>query len=175
MSELGPVVVDHDSAATAVNHMIRALLVAFDPDQSLPPTGGGTTDIKFVAGEGVILEPDCENGLPFVWVRLAARFRTKPFPEPAVVVDSCGAGEAITLEVGVARCAYTGMETDWTEVRREAEISLDDSWRLSRSLCWLQTHLKNAAPGTDIGYDTIAPYGPEGGIIGWSTNVFIGI
>lgn len=72
----------------------------------------------------------------------------------------------VAVEVGVARCSDMSAKPKWSVLEREAEISLDDSWRIETALCIAATALK--ADDHAVATDTIAPLGPEGGLIAWT-------
>lgn len=159
-----------DPASEIVTAIITSLQAVFSPQSDCPPAGGGTTTVRFFAGEGApIEEVNCEA--PLVWVRLATRFRSEEFPEPSVTVSLCGAPEVVSFELGVARCSSMGGEGTYADFAVEAETSLDDSWRLSKAVCALSTLM----PERQIGSDLISPYGPEGGIIAWTTVVYVSV
>lgn len=167
-----------DPASGVVNAFIDALRVVFNPDQVCPPDGGGTTTVRFFAAEGPPIEVwnAHNNGCrePFVWVRVVTRYRSLSFPSPAVDSNSCGLPRVVVIEVGIARCSVTGDRVKWTEYAREAEISLDDSWRIEQALCVAATALRDKE-FTAVGTDSITPYGPEGGIYAWSALAYVQI
>ena len=72
------------------------------------------------------------------------------------------------LEVGVARCA----DLDSSVKATEAEVALDDTWRISKALCLVSGQLQAEH---QVGYDSIVPYGPEGGVIAWTALVYISV
>lgn len=158
-----------DPASNAITTLITAMKAVFSPDADCPPIGGGSEDVYFYAGEGApIDEVGCES--PFLWVRLAARYRSEVFPDPSVTVSPCGALEVITVELGVARCV--SMEPTKESDRREAVISLDDSWRLGKAMCTASATLSS---NHQVGTDMINPYGPQGGVVAWSSNIYISV
>ncbi|MBV9919269.1 MAG: hypothetical protein JOY78_00220 [Pseudonocardia sp.] len=159
-----------DGASAVIDVITAALKTVFDPQCACPPVGGGSTTVRFMGGDGVVLEPDCES--PFLWVRLAMRFRSEIFPDPSATLNPCYSQEVIHVEIGAARCATMTPETDWSVQAQEAEISFDDSWRLSRALCGIYATLKDSHR---IGYDTVTPYGPEGGVTAWSSTIIVGL
>ena len=159
-----------DPASEIVTALTDCLKLAYDPASECPPAGGGTTTVRFFAGDGApIEEVNCDA--PMVWVRLASRYRSEEFPEPTVVLGACSYPEVVTFEVGVARCSSMGGEGTYADFAVEAEASLDDSWRLSRAICTLTVMM----PERQIGCDMITPYGPEGGIIAWTTTVYVSV
>jgi hypothetical protein len=65
--------------------------VLFDPQGQCPPVGGGSTVVRFFAGEGApIDEVNCET--PLLWIRLSSRFRSTVFPEASVELPLDDAG-----------------------------------------------------------------------------------
>jgi hypothetical protein len=168
---LKPVPVCDDPASEVINAVMNAMRAVFSPTAACPPIGGGSTVVRFFAGEGApISDVLCDS--PYLWVRLAARFRSNIFPEPAMNLNPCGSTEVITVEIGVARCALMDESPTDAQYAREAEISLDDSWRLGKVMCLTMGLLKNER---QIGGDMIIPVGPEGGIIAWTSSIYISI
>jgi hypothetical protein len=167
-----------DPAEEFITVTMTAMRTLFDPSKTCPPEGGGTTVVHFVGGEGPFWDPLVGDGdqcdEPFLWVRLAGRYRTTAFPEADLVVNPCGGTIVVQLEVGVGRCAQWSLEatTDWTESDKYAEIVRDDSWRLDRVMCGLYGEIKNKA---QLAVEPIMSQGPEGGGIITFTNIFIGI
>lgn len=158
-----------DPASEAVTAVMNALRAVFGPDSACPPLGGTTTTVVFFAGDAAAIdEVDC--GSPLLWVRLASRYRSETFPEPSIMTPPCGAMDVIVLEIGLARCA--DMDPTMATHSTEAEIALDDTWRISKAMCLASSQLK-----TDhhVGTDMITPYGPEGGLIVWTTNIYISV
>ncbi|WP_182349317.1 hypothetical protein [Tomitella gaofuii] len=169
-----------DPAQCIVNHTITAMREAFTPGSSQPPIGGGSDAVRLLAGDTLPLavwnahndSPGCDE--PFLWVRLARRFRTRKFPAVTVEPDPCGLPKAIEVEVGVGRCAYIDPDgaTDWDALAREAEISLDDSWRIELALCRAIALTTGDQCATATASADIVPFGPEGGILAWSGTLY---
>ncbi|AER48647.1 hypothetical protein SEA_BOYLE_25 [Mycobacterium phage Boyle] len=178
-------VVPEDPAISAVNAFVAALKLAFSPDDKVqPPLGGGTKNVRFFAGDGPALAAfDAHVGVsgdncaePFAWVRLARRYYFRPGAFPAPVVDTsekcADTMAAAAIEIGVARCTVTAQATPtFEQYAHEAEVSLDDSWRISLALCTAAKMLRT--PKRNVGLDTITPYGPEGGVIAWVGQAFV--
>ena len=159
-----------DPASYIIQIVREAMAMVFSPTSECPPLGGGSEKIWFFAADGApINEVDCNN--PFLWVRLASRFRTGQFPNPQAIVSPCGSPEAISVECGVARCATTE-EASLDQYADEAAISLDDSWRLNKIPCLVSGMLGGE---NNVAHETVTPYGPEGGVIAWTTTLFISI
>lgn len=163
-----------DPALAVVAAYLDAMRKAFNPnDAEFPPTGGGTTNVRFFAGDGPALAAfeahaegtDCAE--PFVWVRVMRRYRSKVFPSPVLDQEQgCGTARVVAIEVGVARCSVTVQETPtWEAYDAEADMSLEDSYRVEIALCLAATALRGA--GHSVATDIINPYGPEGGVIAW--------
>lgn len=167
-----------DGAQCIINEAIRAMKAVFSPNSSQPPIGGGSTTVRFFAGEATplsavdlhVAEEGCACGeAPFLWVRLMRRYRSKVFPQPYVGDDGCGSPVVVAIEVGIARCAVMfSEECNFEDYATEAEISLDDSWRVEKALCiaagWMKADLCSDA----VALDAVTPYGPEGGVIAWT-------
>lgn len=159
-----------DPASAVITTVMSSLAALFNPNSDCPPAGGGSTDVRFFAGDGApIDEVSCDS--PFLWVRLASRFRSEQFPEPSITLSPCGGFEVIQVEIGVARCAAMDTGITRNQYATEAETSLDDSWRIGKTLCLIRGLLTDH----QIGADMVNPYGPEGGVIAWSTNIYISI
>lgn len=159
----------HDPATEVIHAVLAAMRAVFSPTAACPPLGGGSDKVWFFAGEGApIEEVNCAQ--PFLWVRLTSRYRSDSFPEPAVLMNPCGNQEVLVVEVGAARCAVTGDGT-FDQYNDEARVGLDDSWRLNKVACVVAGQLT----GNQVGCDTITPYGPEGGIVAWSTTLYVSI
>lgn len=158
-----------DPASEVVTIVMNSLRSLYAPGLDCPPLGGTTTKVSFFAGEGApIDEVICDS--PLLWVRLASRHRSEVFPDPSVTTFPCGALDVITMELGVARCA--DMDPTPSIQATEAEIALDDTWRLTKAMCLAAGQLKK---DHHVGTDTINPYGPEGGVVAWTTNMFISV
>lgn len=165
-----------DPASAIINAHIAAMKMVFDPASVCPPDGGGSTTVRFFAGEGIPMEAwDAHNGdgcdNPFLWVRLLRRYRTREFPSPALSADACNLPRALAIEIGVGRCAVVESEPDWDDYAREAEIALDDSWRIEKALCAAAGLLR--AESYVVAIDTVAPYGPEGGVLAWTGASYV--
>lgn len=165
-----------DPAIVVVNAYITAMKQAFNPADTIgPPLGGGSQNVRFFAGEGPALAAfDAHTGggrkctEPFLWVRLARRYFFRPgqFPAPSVhTEDQClNSLMAVAIEVGVGRCTVSvKAKPTWEEYAHEAEVSMDDSWRIGLALCMASKALRG--PKRNVGIDTINPYGPDGGVI----------
>lgn len=175
--------IPHDPAADIVNAYIAAMRKAFNPnDQVQPPLGGGSTTVRFFAGDGALpaWDPHARGGPgcadPFLWVRVDRRYRAraKDFPAAFVGVGNCVSADvkrALAVEVGVARCTDMDANPNWSKLADEAEISLDDSWRIELALCMAAQAL--TAPDRAVATDTIAPQGPEGGLIAWTGMAYV--
>lgn len=166
-----------DPASEIVSIYMAALGEAFAPNSDCPPLGGGSTTVRFFGGDAIPMAAwdahsqaeDCAT--PFLWVRVLRRFRTKQFPTPASSIESCGLPRVIALEVGVGRCAVIDMEPDWQAYANEAEVSLDDSWRIELALC--RAASKTVTLGYPAGIGEVAPYGPEGGVVAWTGDAYV--
>jgi hypothetical protein len=165
-----------DTASEVINAFIVAMREAFDPESVCPPDGGGSTDVRFFAGDAAPAAAwdahadgaGCSQ--PFLWVRVVQRYRSKEFPAPMVVTD-CDLPRVMEVEVGVARCAVTDEQPTWEQYTDEANVSLDDSWRIEKALCRVRGLLNKN--DYRVGAGSITPYGPEGGLIAWSGVAFV--
>lgn len=160
----------HDPATDVIHAVMAAMRAVFTPKSECPPLGGGSEKVWFFAGEGAPIDVvNCNQ--PFLWVRLASRYRSDMFPDLAVSLNPCGSQDVLSLEVGVARCAITD-EASLEEYTDEARVGLDDSWRLNKVPCIVSGSLGNAH---QVGSDTVVPYGPEGGILMWTSTLFVSV
>lgn len=160
-----------DPASAVIDSVIAAMKTVFSPTSDCPPVGGGSTTVQFFAGEGApIDEVNCDS--PMLWVRLAGRYRSEIFPDPSMTLSPCAATEVITVEIGVARCASVEVQLTAAQYAQEAETSLDDSWRIGKVMCLVSGTLSN---DHQVGTDVVSPYGPEGGVVVWTSNLYISI
>lgn len=146
---------------------MNALRAVYSPDSACPPLGGATQKVAFFAADMAPLD-EIHCASPLLWVRLAGRHRSQVFPDPMIAASPCAGLDVIVLEVGVARCA----DMEGSRKSGEAEVALDDTWRLSRALCLVSGQLKD---DHQVGYDSIIPFGPEGGVIAWTALVYISV
>lgn len=166
-----------DPASTVIDAFTTALAEAFAADSECPPDAGGSADVRFFGGDGIPMAAwnahatgsGCDA--PFLWVRVTSRYRTQSFPSVAVDVNSCGLPKVIAIEIGVGRCADTEMDPDWDDYAAQAEVSLDDSWRIELALCRAASLLRSE--GYTCGSGEILPYGPEGGVMAWTGVAYV--
>ncbi|SHV92115.1 Uncharacterised protein [Mycobacteroides abscessus subsp. abscessus] len=177
----------HDPASDIVNEFINAMKKAFNPADSVqPPLGGGSKDVRFFAGDGPLPLSvwDPEHGpatgckQPLLWVRVDRRYRSRrsDFPAAYVAARDCKTADvvrALAVEIGIARCADMSAKPKWPVLESEAEISLDDSFRIETALCLAATALTK--PDRAVATDTIAPQGPEGGLIAWTGMAYVSL
>ncbi|MBV9871738.1 MAG: hypothetical protein JO214_14050 [Frankiaceae bacterium] len=164
-----------DPALEVVAAARTALLDWFKPDSAVPARVGTTTTVRAFAGDGAPLtawdshaSESCSE--PFVWTRLMRRYRSQTFPSPTIDTSPCKLPRVVAVEIGVGWCAYVP-EPDRViaaEYEKEAEISGDTSWRMEEALCMASALLRQDDGSRQVGTDTIAPYGPEGGVIAWT-------
>ncbi|WAB09198.1 hypothetical protein SEA_LITTLEMUNCHKIN_22 [Gordonia phage LittleMunchkin] len=157
-----------------------AMREAFEPDSDCPPVGGGGTDVRLFAGDGIPLAAwnahadgdDCKS--PFLWVRVTRRYRTQQFPTPIIDTSPCTFPRAVAIEIGVGRCAVVEREPSWEDYEQEAQTSIDDGWRIELALCRARTLLTQSPPiASAFGSDAIAPYGPEGGVVAMTGIAYV--
>ncbi|URM86120.1 hypothetical protein SEA_BIGGITYBASS_20 [Gordonia phage BiggityBass] len=172
-----------DPVDAVIAAFTRALRDAFQPDSECPPMGGGSTDVRLFAGDGIPLAAwnahadgdDCAS--PFLWVRLIRRYRTQQFPTPVIDTSPCTAPRAVAVEVGVGRCAVVDRSPSWEDYDREAQTSIDDGWRIELTLCRARTLITQVRPplASAYGSDVIVPYGPEGGVVAMTGIAYVQI
>lgn len=170
-----------DPAWPATQLALNVMRDAYDPAGPCPPDAGGSTVVRFLAGDNSALppvNPDSEECNPFLWVRAVRRYRTLEFPQPSLVGlkgSNCGLSRVLVLELGVIRCVKLSLQMDWDAYETMSEHAMDDSHRIEQSLCELGTRLGDTDEYDDKGYttDTIAAYGPDGGIIAWTGVAYI--
>jgi hypothetical protein len=178
-----------DGADCVITWTMQAMREVFDPQSECPPLGGGSTTVRFFAGEGTPLEAfesfansgddsnDCGCDAPFLWVRLLRRYRSSNFPQPVVAANPCPAPRVIAVEIGVGRCAAMippgEVDCEMSVYQSEAEISMDDSWRIERALCRAETLIKRAKCSDMVASDVIIPSGPVGGVIAWVGTLYV--
>lgn len=166
-----------------INQIVCAMREAFDPASSYPPLGGGSTTVRVFAGDATPLGAvdlhinDTECGQdPFLWVRLARRYRSQTFPQPYVGAAGCASQVVVAVEVGVARCAAIEAEgVDWKTLAEEAEISLDDSGRIELALCRASGLMTRRNCSDMQAVDAIVPYGPDGGVVAWTGTLYAAV
>lgn len=170
-----------DPAGIVVETFIDKLRQCFNPnDINLPPLGGGSTEVHFLVADDPMAYIDdalqtCKRS-PFLWVRLHDRYRTRlaEFPNPVRGNATCNSDlvDAVTIEIGIARCSSKDATIDWNKAGREAEISMSDSWRIQTAMNGAGKALRC---GSDRAFspDTVAVYGPEGGIVAWTCLAYV--
>ncbi|WP_307864184.1 hypothetical protein [Mycolicibacterium fortuitum] len=164
-----------DPATEVVAVAMGELRALFDPAGPCPPEGTGTTTVRFFASDGGLPFWDGMCKEPFLWVRVQQRYRstTASFPNAFVADNSCGSGSirVLALELGVARCSSHEAKPTWSKLEKEAQVSLDDSWRIENALCRIVRKLRSKSRA--VGTDSIAPTGPEGGVMAWTGVVYV--
>lgn len=167
-----------DPVSDIVTTFITALQLAYSSTSSCPPDGlTATPPVKFFAGDGAPLasfdahtaDPGCD--IPFIWVRVASRARSRDFPTPVTGPVDCDLPGVVGIEIGVAWCAVTDAQPTDDQYHTEAEVGLDHSWRLDNAVCAAKGLLRGG--NRKVAVDTITPYGPEGGILAWLTTVYV--
>ena len=63
------------------------------------------------------------------------------------------------------------MNPSWEDYATEAEISLDDSWRIELALCRAAALIRGI--GYSAGIGEVSPYGPEGGVVAWMGEAYV--
>ena len=164
-----------------------AMKRAFNPkDAVAPPLGGGSTEVRFFTGENALAtwdavslgggEDNRDCDAPFLWVSFLRRFRTtaEAFPSPVALTAKCDAPRVAVIEIGVGRCATLGVEVEWAEYDRQHRISLSDSYRIELALQMATCEIRSFDGGKHrTATDTVAQYGPEGGVVAWTGIAYI--
>lgn len=165
-----------DRAVTVIGLVVAELRRSFAPGIDRPPLGGGTYTVHILAGELVVPPPwlagdndDCADCGPYLWVRLARRWRAGDSARSAVFRDvqaeSCSQNRAITIEVGIARCHP--LDGTPQELEEHAAIQWDDSWRIDNALCRAMKSAEGAQVITDSAIGAGEPSGPQGLAVMW--------
>lgn len=171
-----------DPLSCAVDHTTYALKILFSPDSVDPPLGSGTEDVKFFHADAIPLpwfhahvDGDCDNATPFIWVRVVSRYKSTTFPTPDL--SGACAQNAAEIEFGVARCSYLDDhgDVDFDKLRTEANVSLDDSRRLEKAACLAAARMlkSDTKCANNTARELIQPVGPEGGVVGWVTSLYV--
>lgn len=172
-----------DPASDVVTAFVNALRQHFDPASDCPPVGGGSAEVRLIVGDdgspAVAWEERSDCKAPFLWVRVCRRFRSRTgaFPrafEGARVCDAKDVFNVLEVEVGVARCVSTKLPASKQVRADEAEYSLDDSWRIERTL-WVATCRLGRDDKRLVATDTVEVFGPEGGLTAWTGRAFVEI
>ncbi|MBB3040131.1 hypothetical protein [Hoyosella altamirensis] len=169
-----------DVLLPVVGRLQESLRQVFSNSAPTPPLGGGSDEVRFVAGDfGLSMsmwnlhQDDCGCGDPFLWVRIVRRYRTSQFPADQQGGAKCGTSKAATIEAGVARCAVTEPNPCWDELDREALVSADDSWRLEAAMCRAIQCATREHLVLDHAQTPIVPVGPEGGLLAWIAQAHV--
>lgn len=171
----------NDPAWEVISVAMNAMSQAFDPASECPPLGGGTTTVRLFAGSGDFpaawIRPGGECEGPLLWVRAAHRYRSRTAQFPTAFVGDIGCSEygelrrVLAVEVGVGRCISVDADPDWELLEDEATNSLDDSWRIETVLKAIVCRLRSNERA--VATDTVAPFGPEGGIVAWTGMAYV--
>lgn len=162
-----------DKVPVLAGLIVEKLAEFFDPSHNAP-LGGGTQIVHVIAGEYPIApawggeDGECDCNDPFIWVRVQSRFRTKDFPVPLVRQTDCSS-TAVTIEVGVARCAPDDLTPEQQE--KQAFVQWDDAFRLDLALCAAMGVARNQGVALNTALNPGEPFGPEGLIIAWLQTV----
>jgi hypothetical protein len=168
-----------DPAHEVVAIFTAALASVFTCAQPCPPIGDCGDTVRFFAGSAVPLAAwdahatGTECAEPFLWVRVPRRFATEVFPTPAIDASNCSLPRVVAIEIGVGRCAVVGAEPGWDEYAHEAEVSLDDSWRVEIALCRAAADCRTFNHSVAIG--DVEPFGPDGGVVAWLGVAYVQI
>lgn len=159
-----------DPAVEVLSVVMQFLAEAYAADSTFPPEEPVAT-VHLVAGEGPAIaqiDPQCES--PFLWTRLMRRFRSASFPDAAVAPTPCRLPRAVAVEIGVGRCAVLEREPSFDDFENEAVISLEDGWRVE---CVLSSAARQLGEDYAVAVDAVEPFGPEGGVIGWTAVIYV--
>ncbi|AXK88822.1 hypothetical protein SAMN05421776_108213 [Nocardia farcinica] len=172
-----------DAAVTVIGLAVERLRGFFSPTAAVPPLGGGTDTVHLLAGSEVVVpywltgDPDlqdhssCGGCGPYLWVRLARRWRTANWPHEAATgtgsggAVTCGTSKAVTIEAGIARCHP--LDGTAQEMEQRAAVLWDDSWRIDAALCAAMKDAERADVAVNTGLGAGVPDGPEGLVIVW--------
>ena len=172
-----------DPARAILDEFVTAMGAAFNPNDAVAtPKGGGTSNVRVFAGEGelpaslIVNTGSGECVEPLVWVRLAQRYLARDTGFPDAFTGRLGCGEAdvhpaLAVEVGVGRCSTMEDDPAWDTLADEADISLDDSYRLMLGVELARVRLQGWARA--FAADTVAPFGPHGGVIAWTGMAYV--
>lgn len=146
----------------------------------------GVCYCDLLPGENVAMEycgPSCEDmdcGNGQAWVRLVESYPSTNFPNPidftAQAAVGCDAPLAVTVEMGVARCApvvsedrpSSGESPTAGQWRETAQLQFADMSAMRRAVqCCMDE--KRAVKKYTLG--TYEPFGPEGGCVGGTWTV----
>lgn len=172
-----------DGAECIINAALCAMREVFGKEAEVPPLGGGADAVRFFACEAPPLSAvdlhveDCGCAQPFAWVRFTRRYPIGlgRFQISNLVSNPCGEQTAVGLELGIARCAALGADGNppsWKELATEAEISLDDSWRIQLAQCRASAIMRKSGCSDMQSMDEVIPFGPDGGVLGWTANLY---
>lgn len=171
-----------DPADCVINHVVTALREYFNPSSADPPIGTGSDAVHLFGGDVLPIEAwdffrgaenqGCDE--PFIWLRMARRYRSRDFPTPYLGGDSCIAPAVVALEVGVARCTtlITATDCDWDCYADEAVTSFDDGWRIECALGVAAGRMRADMCSAAVALDALHPYGPEGGVQAWTSVLY---
>jgi hypothetical protein len=169
-----------DPAEEIIAALVTGLTDAFTGTEC-PPLVGNVGVVRLFAGDGLPLaawDAHASGGCdaPFIWIRPKARYRSHEFPAPTIDTSPCRTTltRVLAAEVGVAWCAVVEQNPDWADYAAEAANSLDVSRRIEIAICKASTMLGTGEDGEDrlVGTDTLAPYGPDGGVIAWTSTFY---
>ncbi len=160
-----------DQAAPIITTAREVLLEFFGPRDAGQALVGPVREVRLFAGDGIPLAAwnsitGCTDA--FAWVRVMRRYRTRQFPNATIDASPCGLTKAVAVEVGVASCASMDEQPRWEDYEREAQESMDTAWRLTEALCVMSKRLGADGSERQTGVDTVAPYGPDGGVLAWT-------
>ncbi len=148
--------------------LLEQLRAAFT-DPAKPPRGGVTGPPQLRAGDGIPPLDNFGSDCALLFINVTRRYRTTSFPEATVDTARCGAGMAVELQIGVARCSQalttSGGLPSPEVMAAEFATQEDDADRLDAVLC----RLGSAAEDADIIHDWLPAgidiIGPDGGTV----------
>ena len=165
-----------DPVLGVIDTVSAALLDAFTGEQC-PPRVGQAPAVRFFAGDSAPLtawDSHASQGCtPFVWVRLMRHYLSTTFPTPSISTSPCGAINVVAIELGVGWCAVIDEQPAWDQYQAEFLDSTDVRWRMGMAMCRAAAQLGKDVEGRQVGTDTLAPYGPEGGVIAWTGVMYV--
>ena len=117
------------------------------------------------------------DGLAFITISRIYRTDSGNFPAELEGSSTCGSLKAVTVQIGVARCAAIGDDAgnppSSSALGREAIENLDDGARIDNAMCRMMKRLERTEVAAAYAMGTGAPEGPMGGIISWTQTASI--
>lgn len=115
---------------------------------------------------------DCEDeNCGMAWVRLVTMYPSKIVGQQDNTAGNCGSGLGIDLELGIMRCFDASEEVPSPEVLlAAAQLQYEDALVMQRAI-----YCCSAVPNKSTILSAYTPLGPDGGLVGGSMVVSIGV